>query len=407
MAFLEVKNVRIAGIAACAPKHIEDNLTIPVFREGEAERVIAQTGIKTKHTVVDNSMLASDMAVAAAETLMERLQWEKSSIDALCFVSLSSDYPEPPTACILQDRLGLPEDCMTIDINQGCSGWVNGLSVLSTLVSTGNIKRALLLNGDTSSLLCSPFDKESRPLFGDGSAATALEYDENAKEIYFNFGTRGSDFKAILTKYRFLLVCLENHLNVSATEVMALIEQLKEKYPIDPSRIYASGFSMGGCKSWDLFQEYPESFAALAPMDATFEVGLNLYGQPAPKPINRDIPVPLYYAAGEKTPLPEMPCQADKCMERARYVFEVNRVAKAYDLVFDDRANWEEPFWGVPGDRIEKIPDLSREAVLTEHHYLSTDGVCRTVFAGVDNQGHECREHTCEQAWQFMKDFTR
>lgn len=211
----------------------------------------------------------------------------------------------------------------------------------------------------------------------------------------------------VAMRNRFLLVCLENHLNVSATEVMALIEQLKEKYPIDPSRIYASGFSMGGCKSWDLFQEYPESFAALAPMDATFEVGLNLYGQPAPKPINRDIPVPLYYAAGEKTPLPEMPCQADKCMERARYVFEVNRVAKPYDLVFDDRENWEEPFWGVPGDRIEKIPDLSREAVLTEHHYLSTDGVCRTVFAGVDNQGHECREHTCEQAWQFMKDFTR
>lgn len=201
MAFLKLNKVKIAGIAACAPKHIEDNLTIPVFREGEAERVIAQTGIKTKHTVVDNSMLASDMAVAAAETLIERLQWEKSSIDALCFVSLSSDYPEPPTACILQDRLGLPEDCMTIDINQGCSGWVNGLSVLSTLVSTGNVKRALLLNGDTSSLLCSPFDKESRPLFGDGSAATALEYDETASKIYFNFGTRGSDFKAILTKF--------------------------------------------------------------------------------------------------------------------------------------------------------------------------------------------------------------
>ena len=211
----------------------------------------------------------------------------------------------------------------------------------------------------------------------------------------------------VAMRNRFLLVCLENHLNVTATEVMSLIGQLKEKYPIDSSRIYASGFSMGGCKSWDLFQEYPESFAALAPMDATFEVGLNLYGQPAPKPINRDIPVPVYYAAGEKTPLPEMPCQADKCMERARYVFEVNQVVKPYNLVFDDRESWEEPFWGVPGDRVEKIPDLSRGAILTEHRYVSKDGVYRTVFAGVDNQGHECREHTCERAWQFMKDFTR
>ena len=200
MAFLEIKNVRIVGISACAPAHIENNFTIPVFREGEAERVIAQTGIKQKHTVPDNSILASDMALTAAEKLIDKLNWDKSTIEALCFVSLSQDYREPPTACILQDRLGLPEKCMTIDINQGCSGWVNGLSVLSGLVSSGNIKRAILLNGDTSSLLCSPLDKESRPLFGDGSAATAIEYCETASSIYFDFGTRGKDFEAILTK---------------------------------------------------------------------------------------------------------------------------------------------------------------------------------------------------------------
>ena len=211
----------------------------------------------------------------------------------------------------------------------------------------------------------------------------------------------------VAMRNHFLLVCVENHLNSTATEVMALIERLKEKYPIDPSRIYASGFSMGGCKTWDLYQEYPSAFAALAPMDATFPVGLNLYGQPSPVAINRTVPVPLFYSAGEKTPLPEMPCQEIKCMERAQYVFEVNQVRKPYGLSFEDRANWPDPFWGVPGDRIEKVEDPSRDAVLTLHYYESRDGVFRTVFGGVDNQGHECREHTCEQAWQFMKGFTR
>ena len=66
---------------------------------------------------------------------------------------------------------------------------------------TGSVKRALLLNGDTSSLLNSPYDKEARPLFGDAGVATAIEYDETAPEIYFNFGTRGKDFEAILRKY--------------------------------------------------------------------------------------------------------------------------------------------------------------------------------------------------------------
>ncbi len=101
-----------------------------------------------------------------------------------------------------------------------------------------------------------------------------------------------------------------------------------------------------------------------------------------------------------------MPCQEIKCMERAQYLFEVNRVRKPYDLSFDARTEWPDKFWGIPGDRIEKIPDPSRGAVLTLHYYDSTDGVCRTVFGGIDNQGHECREHTCEQAWQFMKDFS-
>ena len=210
----------------------------------------------------------------------------------------------------------------------------------------------------------------------------------------------------VAMRNRFLLVCVENHLNLTATETMELIGRLKQKYTIDSDRIYASGFSMGGCKTWDLYQEYPQAFAALAPMDATFEVGLNVYGEPAPVPVNRNTPVPLFYAAGEKTPLPEMPCQADKCTDRAAYVFEVNRIQKPYGCAFADREKWEEPFWGVAGDRIEKVPDPSRGAVLTKHFYDSRDGVCRTVFAGVDNQGHECREHTCEQAWQFMKQFS-
>lgn len=208
----------------------------------------------------------------------------------------------------------------------------------------------------------------------------------------------------VAMRNRFLLVCVENHLNTTAAEVIELIGQLKEKYAVDSTRIYASGFSMGGCKCWDLFQEYPEAFAALAPMDATFEVGLNQYGEPAPA-VNRTVPVPLFYAAGEQTPLPEMPCQSPKCMDRARYVFDVNRVRKPYGLSFEDQSAWADRFWGVPGDRVEKIADPSRGAVLTLHYYDSTDGVCRTVFAGVDNQGHECREHTCEQAWQFMKGF--
>ena len=216
-----------------------------------------------------------------------------------------------------------------------------------------------------------------------------------------------SGWYRIAQRNGFLLVCVENHLNSTATEAVHLVEQLKQKYPIDEKRIYASGFSMGGIKTWDLFQEYPQCFAALAPMGATVEVGNNVYFHASPVEPNRSVSVPVFYAGGEVTPLPELPFQAEKCLERMRYVLTVNQAQTAYDVKFADRERWDDPIWGVSGDRVEKIDDPSRGSVLTIHYFASVDGVERTAFASVSGQGHECREHTCEQAWRFMSRFSR
>ena len=59
------------------------------------------------------------------------------------------------------------------------------------------------------------------------------------------------------------------------------------------------------------------------------------------------------------------------------------------------------------GDRIEKISDPTRDATLTVHYFDSEDGVCRTAFASVSNQIHECREHSMENAWKFISQFKK
>ncbi len=215
-----------------------------------------------------------------------------------------------------------------------------------------------------------------------------------------------SGWYRVAQRNHFLLVCVENHLNSTATEAIALIEQLKEKYPIDEKRIYASGFSMGGIKTWDMFQEYPQVFAALAPMGATVDVGHNVYFQPVEKEINRSRMVPVFYAGGEITPLPELPFQAEKCCDRIRYVFEVNQAATPYAVTFDGKESWANSIWGIDGDRVEKIADPSRGSVLIINYFASRDGVERIALASIDNQGHECREHTCEHAWHFMSQFS-
>ena len=91
-----------------------------------------------------------------------------------------------------------------------------------------------------------------------------------------------------------------------------------------------------------------------------------------------------------------------------QYVSEVNRLKKNFGRIsFDRKDEWEDPLWGLSGDRIEKVYDPSRDATLTVHYYESEDGVYRTAFAGVSNQIHECRHHSCETAWKFISQFTR
>jgi 3-oxoacyl-[acyl-carrier-protein] synthase III len=86
---------------------------------------------------------------------------------------------------------------MAFDMNLGCSGYVYGLSVISSIMASGGIKKALLLAGDVSTLNANYRDKSAYPLFGDAGTATALELDSNAEPMFFNLNSDGSGHKAI------------------------------------------------------------------------------------------------------------------------------------------------------------------------------------------------------------------
>lgn len=222
--------------------------------------------------------------------------------------------------------------------------------------------------------------------------------------MYLTFVT---EWYKVVNKYGFLYVALENHQNVTATEAAELIAHLKEKYPVDEKRVYATGFSMGSGKTWDMFQEYPELFAAVAPASALFPVTNNFLGQSHGDRMNMEVPVPMFYTGGEDSPIPEMPCQSPTTIERLQYLAKVNRLKVTFDIDFEQKDKWENPFWGISGDRVEVFHDDVRDADLTVQYFDSTDGVCRTALGSVSGQGHEYRHHTCEQAWKFMSRFTR
>lgn len=199
MAHQIVKNVEITGITTCVPVQAEENIDLLFFKPGEAEKVIASTGIERRR-IAPAAITTSDLCFQAAEHLIRELDWNKEEIDCLILVSQTQDYILPATSCILQHKLGLPMSCCTFDISYGCSGWVYGLSVASSILSTGTMKKALLLVGDTPSKIKSRKDKTSWPLFGDAGTATALEFNKGAADMFFSLFVDGSKYDSIIIR---------------------------------------------------------------------------------------------------------------------------------------------------------------------------------------------------------------
>ena len=195
-----IKSVKIAGMQAAVPPHRHSYLETPgIFSEEEAKKVVASTGIVSRR-ILPKHLCASDMCLAAAEALLAKLGWEASSVDVLLFVSQDPDYALPATACLIQNRLGLPQSAACMDIGLGCSGFVYAMWTASQLLQGSDGKRALILCGDTSSRHLLPDDRSTLPLFGDAGVATALEYDESWPDSYATFGTDGRGGQHIAVK---------------------------------------------------------------------------------------------------------------------------------------------------------------------------------------------------------------
>jgi hypothetical protein len=205
----------------------------------------------------------------------------------------------------------------------------------------------------------------------------------------------------------FITVAVEMHMKVSALEVAELIDHLKEEYAIDEERIYATGFSMGGIKSWDLFQQCPERFACLLPMDAVDYPGNNCFFSKTEN-INQDVMVPLFYVGGVTSPLVELPCHDERAIARMKYLAEVNDLVKTFDLNIENKENWNDLFVGEMGDRVETLHDeMFPQSDYYAHYYDSKDGNCYTCLMAITNHGHEIRPFTNRYAYGFAKRFRR
>ena len=194
-----LNNTKLKGIVSVVPQKelsLLDNPNLYNGNQKKIKRVIESSGFLNRR-VVDNNVTTSDLCEYATKKLFETLNIDSTTIDAILFISYTPDYIMPATSYVLHGKLNLKQDCICMDIPQACSGTVLGLYQASMLLNSG-CKKVLLLVGDTFSKFTDMFKDNSAPVFGDAGSAILLEYDSEAKPIYFNIKSKGSSYKSLI-----------------------------------------------------------------------------------------------------------------------------------------------------------------------------------------------------------------
>lgn len=254
---LSFDNIKIEAVSCCVPKNAIDNTFFKdIYGDNEIRKFEKTVGILSRRWAgVD--LTSGDLGFKAALELIKKKG--KENIKCIIFLSQTSDYQIPFTSNIIQDKLGLPREILCFDINAGCAGFIQGLSIAySILNSLANNEKVLFIVSETLSKVISKTDKTTSMIFGDGSSAMMLSKDNNFKsKTLFNFFSDGSNYDSILipsnkffsenlnqsfTKDNYLTMDGQKVFDFTLKEVAASVISLLNSNSIDKENIDFFGF---------------------------------------------------------------------------------------------------------------------------------------------------------------------
>lgn len=194
------KNRKISQIISVVPKEeyrFDDEYPIYKLSEEKAKRFKKMMSLD-RHRIAPPGVCSSDLCQYGLQRLLDDGTLKKEEIGALLFVSQTPDYIMPPTSNVLQGKLGLGNDVICLDINQGCAGFLVGLMQAFVLLEITAIPKVVLLNGEIGSRLIDRCNRVTYPLNGDAGSVTVIERCATENLIYMDAKNDGSRHKAIM-----------------------------------------------------------------------------------------------------------------------------------------------------------------------------------------------------------------
>ncbi|MDC7707697.1 beta-ketoacyl-ACP synthase III [Vogesella indigofera] len=164
---------RILGTGSYLPELLMTNAMLAERVETSDEWIVSRTGIRARHIAADDQK-TSDLAYLASLKAIESAGIEASELDLIIVATTTPDMVFPSTACILQEKLGVP-GIPAFDVQAVCAGFMYALVTANNYIKAGMAKKVLVVGAELMSRILDWDDRRTCVLFGDGAGAMVLE----------------------------------------------------------------------------------------------------------------------------------------------------------------------------------------------------------------------------------------
>jgi len=201
-----------------------------------------------------------DVAARAGVRALEQAGVAPSEVDLLISTSVCKHHLEPSVACAVHDRLGLSAKCMNFDLGNACLGFINAMTVASSMIESGQVKVVLIVDGegsrqpqqqtiarlqDPATTIGDVFDQFASLTLGSGAAAMVMGGPRPGSHQFLGGVTRAA------TQHHNLCV---GDLDEMRTDTAALLESGLALAEVTFNEALSEGWQWTNCDTYILHQ---------------------------------------------------------------------------------------------------------------------------------------------------------
>ncbi len=165
-------NAGILGTGHAYPSGVLTNADLEKIVDTNDEWITSRTGIKQRRKAADHEY-TSQFAVKAGKQALERAGIDAKEIDIIICATTTPDQILPSTGCLIQRELGC-DNAAGMDLFAACSGFLYGLTMVESMIRTGQIRYALVIGAEVLTKYVDYTDRATCVIFGDGAGAAVI-----------------------------------------------------------------------------------------------------------------------------------------------------------------------------------------------------------------------------------------